>query len=369
MSSSILNKDIGVDKGLLYTKMKIFHFKDKIDSLPESVDKITAPIHIRIKPTNVCNHNCWYCAYKADNLQLGKDMVARDYIPREKMIEIIDDIVEMGVKSVTFSGGGEPFCYPSLLEVVKKLSRSPVKFAALTNGAKLQGELAEIFAHSGTWLRISIDGWDEESYARYRGVSENEFTKVMTNMANFKKLGGKCYLGVSLVIDKNNSPHIYDFVKRIKDIGVDSVKMSPCIVSNDGAENDRYHEPIFEIVKRKVKEAAEDLGDEGFEIFDAFHKLNEEFNKKYTWCPYLQILHVIGADLNIYSCQDKAYNLDEGLIGSIKQMRFKDFWFSNKNKFFKINPSVHCNHRCVANAKNRLILEYLDADEEHLDFV
>ncbi len=78
--------------GLLYTKMKIFHYMEKIDSLPKNTDKIMAPIHIRIKPTNVCNHNCWYCAYRADNLQLGKDMVIKDYIPEKKMMEIIDDI-------------------------------------------------------------------------------------------------------------------------------------------------------------------------------------------------------------------------------------------------------------------------------------
>src|SRR3970040_1990843 len=127
--------------GLLYTKMKIFHFKDKIESLPQSVKKILPPIQIRIKPTNVCAHKCWYCAYRAENLQLGKDMKQTDHIPKRKMMEIIEDIVE----------------------TVKKLSQTPVKFASLTHGARLQGEVAEIFAHYGTWLRISIDGWDDES--------------------------------------------------------------------------------------------------------------------------------------------------------------------------------------------------------------
>jgi len=86
--------------------MKIFHYKEKLDSLPESVDKILPPVHIRIKPTNACNHNCRYCAYRADNLQLGQDMRIKDSIPKEKMMEIIDDLEDMGVKAVTFSGGG-----------------------------------------------------------------------------------------------------------------------------------------------------------------------------------------------------------------------------------------------------------------------
>ena len=355
--------------GLLYTKMKIFRFKDKIDSLPQTADKIMSPIHMRIKPTNICAHNCWYCAYRADNLQLGKDMKKKDHISKEKMMEIINDVVDMGVKAVTFSGGGDPFYYPYLFETVKNLSQTSVKFAALTNGAKLQGELAEIFAYYGTWLRISMDGWDDESYSSYRRVPEGEFTKVMSNMENFKKIGGKCYLGVSLIVDKNNAPYIYKFIKRLKNIGVDSVKISPCIVSDNGIENNKYHQPIFEKVKQQVEKAVVDLAAGKFEVFDAYHELDEKFRKNYTWCPYIQILPVIGADLNVYSCQDKAYNLGEGLIGSIKNQRFRDFWFSGKNKFFKINPFVHCDHHCVANAKNKLILDYLDADKEHLGFV
>ena len=355
--------------GLLYTKMKVFHYMDKIDSLPKSRDKIMAPIHIRIKPTNVCNHNCRYCAYRADNLQLGKDMVKKDYIPKQKIMEIIDDIVEMGVKTVTFSGGGDPFRYPYLLETVTKLSNTPVKFATLTNGSGLTGEIAEIFANHGTWIRISMDGWDDESYSYYRRVPSGEFTKVLKNIKNFKKIKGKCLLGVVIIVDKMNHSHIYDLINNLKDIGVDSVKIAPCLISNNAKENNNYHKPIFAVVKEQIDKSVNELKNENFEIFDSYHEQLETFEKSHTWCPYLQILHVIGADQNIYTCQDKAYNLDNGLIGSIKNMSFKDFWFSDKNNFFKINPSLHCNHHCVVNEKNKLILEYLDADEEHLGFV
>ncbi|UCD54969.1 MAG: radical SAM protein [Candidatus Omnitrophota bacterium] len=355
--------------GLVYAKMKIFHFKDKVDSLSITKDEILPPIQIRIKPTNVCNHNCSYCSYKIDNVQIGKDIVAKDRIPREKMMEIMDDIIDMQVECVTFSGGGEPFCYPYLLEAVKRLSSTPVKFATLTNGSKLDGELAEVFAHKATWLRVSIDGWDDESYSAYRGVPKGEFTKVIRNIENFKKYRGKCYLGACIVIDKKNASHVYELIARLKDSGIDSVKIAPSILSNSSTEINLYHKPIFEQVKREIAKASDELSEEVFEIFDSYHSQLEGFEKGYTWCPYLQILPVIGADLNVYSCHDKAYNLDEGLMGSIKNRRFKDFWLSDKNKFFKIDPSRHCNHHCVVDMKNRLILDYLDADKGHLGFV
>ncbi|QGY39376.1 radical SAM protein [Pseudodesulfovibrio cashew] len=354
--------------GLLYTKMKIFHYKDKLDSLPRDRE-ILPPLHIRIKPTNRCNHNCGYCAYRAENLQLGQDMDTSDAIPREKMAEIVEDVIDMGVGAVTFSGGGEPFVYPHLLETATALKAGGVKVASLTNGSRLSGELSEFFAHEGTWLRVSLDGYDDESYARYRGVKQGAFSELMENMTAFKRLGGPCYLGVSLIVDSENQAHVRDLLFRLRDTGVDSVKVSPCIVDNDGARNNEYHRPFFEAVSKQVAEAKAALDAEDFLIYDAYHELDEKFGKPYASCPYCQILPVIGADLNLYPCQDKAYNLEEGLLGTLKDKRFRELWFSDKNRFFKIDPSVHCNHHCVANAKNLLVHEYLGADPEHMEFV
>ncbi len=355
--------------GLLYTGMKIFHFKDKLDSLPAAHQGILPPLHVRIKPTNVCAHKCRYCAYRMDSLQLGRDMEERDTIARDKMLEILDDLIEMGVRAVTFSGGGDPFYYPHLTEAVKKLVASPVKFASLTNGARLEDELAELFAHHATWLRVSIDGWDDSSYARYRNVPEGEFSRVMNNMERFKELAGPCYLGVSFVVDKENASHVYEFIMKLRDIGVDSVKVSLCIVSNSGRENNEYHQPHFELVQEQINRAYSDIRDERLEIFNSYHHDLETFKKRYRWCPYIQILPIIGADLNVYSCQDKAYNLEEGLIGSLKECSFKEFWYSGKEKFFTVDPSCHCNHHCVADERNRRVLEYLDADPDHVVFV
>lgn len=353
---------------LLYTKMKVFHFKDKIDSLSQSVENILPPTHIRIKPTNVCNHNCTYCAYRASNQKLGSDMNNRDSIPSDKMNKIIEDMEEIGVKAVTFSGGGEPFCYHDLLDTVKKLSLTKIKFASLTNGSRLKGEISEIFAHCGTWIRISIDGWDSKSYSEYRDVGENEFAKVMTNLEDFSKLGGKCYLGVSIIVDLKNSVHIYELTKRLKDIGVNSVKIAPCIVSNEGKVNNEYHRTIFNKVKEQINTAIENLSDETFEIFNSYHDQLNTFEKKYTWCPYIQITPVIGADMNVYSCHDKAYT-EEGVLGSISNLRFKDFWMTGKSKFFEINPEKDCNHHCMVNQQNKMIHEFINANRGHLEFL
>ena len=354
---------------MLYSPLKIFHFPEKLASLPRTRTEIRPPLHIRIKPTNVCSHRCRYCSYRADDLQLGRDMAQADSIPRAKMMEIVEDVIAMGVRAVTFSGGGDPFCYPFLKDAAERLAGSQVRFAALTNGAKMQGDVAELFARSASWLRVSMDGWDAQSYARYRGVSEREFDRVIANMRRFQALGGQCRLGINLIVDRENASHVFEFIRMAKTIGVATIKISPCIVSDSAEQNNQYHQPLLEEVDAQIAKAKRLLESAHFEVYHAYHSQRATFEKTYTWCPYMQILPVIGADQSVYTCQDKAYNRDTGLLGSIEHQRFRDFWMKDKAKFFAVNPSRDCNHHCVADPKNRLLHEYLEIDREHLGFV
>ena len=353
--------------GVLYSDMKLFHFQEKLDSLPRQC-AIEAPVHLRLKPINRCNHNCHYCAYRASQLQLGQDMRLTDSIPRNKMLEICHDIVAMGVKAVTYSGGGEPLLYPYLLEASRILREGGARVACLTNGALLAGEIADYFAHNATWVRVSMDGWDDASYRRYRGVQDGEFSRIMGNLEAFAKRGGACVLGVSYIVDSQNWTHIQDMLRRYKDAGVRSVKISACIVSNSGVENNKCHAPHFEAVYDIVQQAMQDMADCNFEIMDAWHTLEEHFVKQYEWCPFSQVLAVIGADLGVYPCQDKAYN-KSALLGSLKEQSFKDFWMNGKEAFFRIRPSKDCQHHCVANNKNIAIMNYLNIDRDHMVFV
>lgn len=350
-----------------YSSLKALRFPDQLRAL--SGGPPAPPVHVRIKPVNACNHHCWYCAYRADGLELGSTMELRDRIPDAKLDEIAGDLVAMGVKAVTFSGGGEPLLYARLPEIVERLASGGVRVATLTNGALLAGAAAEAFACRGTWVRVSIDAWDGPSYARSRGVGEGEYAKVMGNLAAFARRGSRCALGISFIAGKDNAHRVADFCRQAKDAGVSSVKISGCVVSNSGRENNEYHAPISATVRAEI-ERARTLEDSGFKIVDHYHALEERFDKGYGRCAYLGFLTVIGADSAVYTCQDKAYT-DSGRLGSLKDRSFKDFWFSpeNRERMRALDPSRDCRHHCVSHSKNLLLEEHLSLDPEHADFV
>ena len=350
-----------------YSALKAFHFADRLRGI--EADTLSAPIHVRIKPTNRCNQSCWFCAYRADHMQLGADMAEVDQIPEPKMSEIVGDLIDMDVKAVTFSGGGEPLLYKPLPEMITRLGEGGIKVGCLTNGSNLKGRFADALATHGTWVRVSIDGWDDESYARSRGTRSGAFSKIVENIRAFAERGSACVLGASFIVGRDNHRHIHEACRLLKRAGARHVKLSAAVISNDSSENNAYHAPMAATVKLQTERALE-LESDTFRVANHYHLASDCFDKGYSRCPSMRLLTVIGADQTVYACQDKAYTA-AGRLGSIENTSFKEFWFSdaNRRRVQGIDPRRHCRHHCVSHAKNTVIGTYLDLDEDHLPFV
>jgi MoaA/NifB/PqqE/SkfB family radical SAM enzyme len=350
-----------------YSALKFLRFSDNLEALAQG--RVVAPLHIRVKPTNHCNHDCWYCAYRTDDLSLGEEMREHDSIPAGRMLALAHEFVEMGVRAVTFSGGGEPLLYKPLPDVIDILADGGVRVAALTNGSNLKGRVADSFARHGTWVRISMDAWDNASYVKSRGAKRNEFSRLIDNIRAFTARDTRCVLGVSFIVGHENHLRIAELCALLKDCGVNHVKVAGAVVCNDAMGNNDYHRSIKAEVARQIARAKA-LDDARFSVLDHYHDLEDRFEKSYHSCPFLQFLTVIGADQAVYTCQDKAYT-QAGRMGSIADRTFREFWFSAENQHFlkSFDPAERCRHHCVAHAKNLAIHDYLSLDDEHSYFV
>jgi MoaA/NifB/PqqE/SkfB family radical SAM enzyme len=371
----------------LYSGLKIFHFNRKIQDLESG--RITPPLHVRLKPINRCNHSCSYCCYRNKNLFLGQNLDETDMIPKDRLIKLTQELALAGVKAVTFSGGGEPLCHPAIAETVKKLSLNNIKTAFLTNGSLLKGEKARVIAENCSWVRISMDGISNEMYTETRNVKSGEFDKICTNIKEFVKIKRpECELGINFIVTEKNYHIIDDFIMLMNDLGADHIKISEAVISTDVRENREYLRPFYFKIKEKIKKASINLNkgpvikehpnngpvNKGpIKIIDMIHNVqarDNEYEKAYTWCPFIQCISVIGADLKVYTCQDKAYTLS-GELGDLKNTSFNALWADpNFQKRLKsINPSSDCCHHCVQNSKNIMLLDFLGSRPDHLDFV
>lgn len=356
-----------MEKATPYSNLKIFAHAQALEDI--GAGKRIAPIYIRIKPTNYCNHKCYYCSYADSELGLRDSVNRQDQIPQEKMREIISDISSMGVKAVTFSGGGEPLVYPYIVETMRSVLDAGIDLSIITNGQLLKGERAEVLTDA-KWVRISFDSADAETYAKVRHLPLEAFHEVCDNIQKFarmKKAG--CELGINFVINHENAGQVYEMAKMVKELGADHIKYTARVTKDLFA----YHEPFQKDVIEQIHSAKSELEGDGFRIINKYESDFDSvlvFHRCYDKCYVNRIFTVIAADGRVYFCHDKAY-VEEGVVGDLKNQSFRELWFSEETvkRYKEFNPEKECNHHCVYDDRNELLNTFYSLDKKHINFI
>ncbi len=355
-----------------YSYIKIFRHKDKLDAIRRG--EVTAPIYVRIKPTNACNHHCYYCSYgnpgavRQHVSELRAKFHPNDQIEWEIMAGLIKDLGELNVCAVTFSGGGEPLLYPHIAEAMRLVLEYGMDLSVITNGSLLNEDRAEILKEA-KWVRISMDSSRPERYGEIRKVKRDMFHKIANNIQEFSRIKNPgCELGINFVITPQNADEVYEMAVFAKDIGVNHIKM--CAVIDPDMES--VHGPIKDKVIAGI-ERARGLQDEHFKVISKYADdlaLNAIFERSYGRCAIQQIIPVVAADAKVYMCHDKAY-VPGGELGSLKEKTFRDIWFSEetKQRFHDFDARQECRHHCVYDQRNIFINQYLDLDESQINFI
>ena len=350
-----------------YSNLKIFAHPDRLAAIQNNIR--TAPVYIRLKPTNVCNHRCFYCSYADNELGLRDDVKAQDYIPWEKMQEIISDFSEMGIKAVTLSGGGEPLTYPYIQDTMKLILQNGIDLSIITNGQLLLDRNAELLSNA-KWVRISADAANAKTYSDMRNISLKSFAKVCGNIEKFSaRKNAGCELGINFVINHQNKDEVYSAAALFKSLGANHIKYTARITK----ELDSYHQSFKEQVINQIHKAIQELANDKFSIINKYEDdfgLCAEFHRKYTKCYLKEFVCAIAADSKVYFCHDKAY-VSSGVVGDLKEMSFKEIWFSREvvERYRNFDAQQECNHHCVYDDRNLLLNTFFSLNKNHINFI
>lgn len=339
-----------------YNDFKIVWFPEKLNSFLEN--KITGPIYVRIKPTNKCCHNCWFCVYNPKFSDMHHNIKNRDELPKNSLFDLIRNLHEIDVKAITFSGGGEPLCHPAISEAMLMVLNNKMALSIITNGQFLYGDRASILCRAH-WVRISVDYFDEKSFKISRGCSTDMFDKLLKNISNFAALSSKSSdLGINFIINKDNVNHLEKAFYLFESLGIDNIRFSP-MWTTDLIE---YHSNISETA---IKTIADLRKNSKIEVYDSYSNVFSSVGKRtYHKCFFSQMVPVVAADGYLYTCHNMSYE-NNGRISSknIKTSSFKDIWFSEETKTFfnTFDPIVNCLGQCSNDKKNINIYSMLNS--------
>ncbi len=167
------------------------------DSIPVTVWNVTT----------ACNLECMHC-YASATKKPG-----RGELTFEEGIGLIDDLAEMKVPVLLFSGG-EPLIRDDIFDLIKYASDSGLRCSISTNGTLITPEVAERLRESGAvYVGVSIDGLPETN-DRFRG-GKNAFNRAIEGLENAKQAG--LNTGIRFTVTRYN----YEEVPEIIDLLVE----------------------------------------------------------------------------------------------------------------------------------------------------
>jgi MoaA/NifB/PqqE/SkfB family radical SAM enzyme len=202
------------------------------------------PERVEINITNKCDMNCLFCWIHSPNLKekLSEDWLSQN-IDFNFLKKVVDESVKVGTERILFSGIGEPFLHPQIMDMIKYVKSKGVELEIVTNGASLtKSDINNLSEFGVDWLTVSISASRSESYAKlHPNQNEKTFDKIEKNLTYLKKLKKekntvKPHVKITNVINRKNYQEICSMIHFAGKIRADMIRFKPLVAPDKGIE-------------------------------------------------------------------------------------------------------------------------------------
>jgi MoaA/NifB/PqqE/SkfB family radical SAM enzyme len=352
-----------------YSSLKAAWHLDSIREMRRGYQIVPKQVHFII--SDLCNHDCHFCSYRmssgisSEQFWEGDNHNPNRMIPKAKCFEILDDLADLGVKAVQFTGGGEPTVHPDHLAIFSHAQKLGLQTSLVTNGCLLRDGWREVLPKMA-WIRVSIDAGTAETYARVRGVKKSMFQRALGNLQEIVGACPEALVGAGYVVTRENHDELIQGCKKIRDTGAPYVRLA-AMFSTDGAG---YYDEIYETIKRRIEVARKVVQSDDFKVVDLFGDRISDLEQgapDYSFCGYQQFCTYIGGNMKVYRCCSTAYTR-LGEVGDLSGQRFAEWFHSQQKRRKYADFDAKACQVCQFNDKNQTI-NYMRERPLHVDFV
>jgi len=185
--------------------------KNQVHNFEESLTPSFPKGNMLIELSNICNHQCIFCANKKMKRKKG-------YMDFDFCINILKQAYAEGTREVGFYATGEPLVYPRLAEVVKNAKQIGFDYTYITtNGALLtEAKMIELIDAGLDSIKFSLNATDRETYKLIHG--RDDFDKVIEHLKmlyNYRKTTGKNFkIFISHVATRFTEERLHEFKEK-----------------------------------------------------------------------------------------------------------------------------------------------------------
>ncbi len=330
--------------------------------------RIRAPFSVVYNLSNVCNLKCKHCFQRA-----GEPLT--DEISDKRKLEVVKELGEAGVSSITFSGG-EPLMYPCFFDALKIAKSYNIFVSIDTNGTLIDRDMALKLRENGLdYAQVSIDGVNPQTHDEFRGV-EGSWEKAVQAVKNLNEVGVVTAVGVTL--HKYNIDEVFELIDFAQELKAHRVVVFPIIPVGRAEEILEYdidprtrwkfykelaekidttsidivcETPHFEIITSQIKKAKK----EDYKPVDGLcFPITTFFNasvKNAIVRPFLSIFG--GCPAGRYYCNIQPngivspcmFSPYEPVAGNVRERTFMDVW-DNSELFNNLRDATPIRERC-----------------------
>lgn len=298
---------------------EIFYRWEELKKLQSG--QMIAPWFIDLHLTDVCNQNCHGCSF-AEEHQPQSMMSAANWQ------KCSDTLMDNGVKSFAFCGGGEPTLLPYLNDSWNHIHERGCHFSMLSNGTMLKDDTIETMIKHGTFIRVSLESSNHNSYTSYKRVHHSTWGTVLNNLEKLVEvkgeLGTKCNIGVKFAVGKpmRGEQHYRDGLELGRMLGVDRVTFKALRHEPDqltaeecDVEDELCHKVITELKP-------------GFTVTKNIKRRNADTLPQCWLNPIHSVLKYSG---ELYICCYYYWRHEPHCLGNMLTEDFKDIWYGQRH--------------------------------------
>ena len=290
--------------------------------------------------------------------------------PAARAYTLLGEFKDLGVQSVTFTGGGEPLIHPYAAKIFATASELGLQWGLVTNGVLLKGKVADECAAHATFVRISLDAGSAATHQVTHGIRVPQFDDILRNLRALRRLSSTLTIGASFCVQPANAAEVYEAAALVKLHGGNYLEVRPTFPTDwrgDGWSAALSAEQLATAIQQ-MAEARAALQDERFQVIgmvDRFDALAAP-KKDYSACRIGPLTTVVGADGRCWYCcvQRGQPGFD---YGNVLEKSFAEVWQGH--------PAVQRNivlekcPRCRYDGLNQVLEQAFVKDGMHAAFV
>jgi MoaA/NifB/PqqE/SkfB family radical SAM enzyme len=226
----------------------------------------TGPWNVQIDLTNQCNNDCIACWCNSPLLgdKSMPEQIRRQYLPYKKVIDLIDELYRMGTREIYFTGGGEPFMHPKVVEIMRMIKKRDMHLDMSTNFTLVNKSMAKQIVDIGVdHMTLSLWSATADTYARQHpnkdGQTFERMTEIIDYIADLKDRyhTRRPALGMYNVINSYNYHEVDHMLEYAFSHKMDDVQFTPVDIIPERTESLALNADQRDALVRSVKNFSE----------------------------------------------------------------------------------------------------------------